>query len=165
LHCIFAMVKSIFKFVALIVFCGIAFISCNKNKLCLKYATITGAINFTRLTDSNKVVDSSLISAICVYPSVLLEVRNFKTNRIKFLINSNQDSCTFYFKTDTLSLLSDTIDLNYTHTLNFVSKECGYNYFYSLKNIKSTNNIIKKISISDSLINDNANKKNITILF
>jgi Family of unknown function (DUF6452) len=139
--------------------------ACTKQNLCLRYTTITAKVNFKTITDSNKIKDSVILLPNYYYPEINTAVLFNKTNKTNILLNTLADSTTIIYQADTLNNIKDTIILHHTKYLNYISKECGFNYFFNIKNAIHTKHIIKNIIVIDSLINDNTNAQNINIIF
>jgi hypothetical protein len=152
-----------------IVLACIGCISCNKQTTCLQDARIVTNVKFTTLNDTLAIIDTTLPKPMLVSDAIAF-VGNKNTRTFSFLNNSQTDSMTFLFVTDSANiakpLLVDTVQLVYTRQLNFVSKECGYNYYYNLLSITSTKNVLKKVSITQPLINNiNSNATHLSFLF
>ncbi|WP_123985265.1 DUF6452 family protein [Taibaiella soli] len=86
-------------------------------------------------------------------------------------LNPTVDSCSWYFVPDSAYLdRRDTITFYYYRQLKFISNACGYTYYYSINNVKSTrhgfaDNIhaIDSVVLSSGTINGNANIENLKI--
>jgi Family of unknown function (DUF6452) len=164
LNSIFAFVKKEMR-PLFILFLIVIIAACSKKNLCLRYTTITAKVNFKTITDSNKIKDSIIFLPNYFYPEINAGAFFFKTNKTNVLLNTQLDSTIVIYQADTLNNAKDTILFFHSKQINYISKECGFNYFFNLKNVTYTKHLIKKIEIIDSLINDNANAQNINITF
>jgi Family of unknown function (DUF6452) len=137
--------------------------SCNKESACLQYSNISAKIDFKHENDTLLVTDTILTQPILITDS-FYTTQKF-TKSLQFLMKSTSDNMQFVIARDSADAVFDTILLLYTRAPHFVSKECGYNYFYTLQNATTTNNAIKKIKIIQPLINDDINAKHLQIYY
>jgi Family of unknown function (DUF6452) len=137
--------------------------ACNKESACLQYANISAKIDFKHENDTLLVTDTILKQPLLVTDSFYITQKATKT--IQFLMNSTSDQVQFLITTDSNIAAFDTVDLTYNRIPHFVSKECGYNYFYTLLSVNHTKKYIKKIKIIQPLINDNINAKHLQIYY
>jgi Family of unknown function (DUF6452) len=138
-------------------------LSCNKQSACLQYANITAKIKFVKNNDTLAILDTILPKPILYFDSFYISSIN--TKNIAFLLNSTADSMNFVIAADSAINKLDTIHLVYNRQVNFVSKECGYNHFYTLQSATATKNAIKKIEIIQPTINSNNNATHLSILY
>jgi hypothetical protein len=61
---------------------------------------------------------------------ILLYDKTIKTSSVLLPLDASTDSCKFVF---IINSVADTVTLHYTSYPHFISKECGYTYFHSLK--------------------------------
>lgn len=145
------------------IFALLVFSACNKEATCLQYATIGARVDFKTLNDSLKTKDTVLLKPILLFETFGLI--NDNVSAMRFTLNSTADSMQFLIAADSAKAIFDTIKLNYTRTANFVSKECGYNYYYTLQSARSSHVAIKKIEIIQPLISDNINAKHLQVYY
>lgn len=98
--------------------------------------------------------DSALYSTGVSYSEVYLPFR------------STTDNVAYIFKyfLDSATTVSDRIAFTYTSEPYFASEECGAMYFYRIKTLTYTRNLIDSVAIVDSLIT-NADNQRIKIYF
>jgi hypothetical protein len=137
----------------LIVMCASVFFSCKKEGACLQYAVISTKMKFVYTNDSLAVVDTILPKPIVYFGQLYNTEKN--RSEISFLPNSNQDSMSIIFAADSAAPLFDTISLYYTRQKNFISKECGFTFFYTINAVSSTTNRIEEIKILNGQVNSN----------
>jgi Family of unknown function (DUF6452) len=154
--------KKYYLFFVFAILIGIHF-SCNKEGACLQYSNISAKIDFKHENDTLLVTDTVLKQPILITDSFYTTQKFAKA--IQFLMNSTADNMQFIIARDSTDAVFDTVLLQYTRAPHFVSKECGYNYFYTLQNATTTNNAIKKIKIIQPLVNDDINAKHLQIYY
>lgn len=80
---------------------------------------------------------------------------------IQALLNPARDSIRYAFgpnaTIDTLAY-TDTITFYYTANVHFISNACGYTYYYTLQQIKSTNHYIDSISLINNSVTQEAQR-------
>jgi Family of unknown function (DUF6452) len=137
--------------------------ACNKESACLQYANITAKIDFKHENDTLLITDTALIQAILITDSFYITQKGAKS--MQLLMNSTAEAMRFVIASDSTNAVYDTVSLQYARLPHFVSKECGYNYFYTLLSAVSTKFRIKKIKIIQPIINDNINAKHLQIYY
>jgi hypothetical protein len=135
--------------------------SCTQDQPCLENVQAKVVFSFKKINDSLQEKDTVLN-----YP--LLSIGNngyygFKNNKLVTDIPSHVTIADFDFISDTSNPVPDIINIQYTPILHYISKECGFQFFYKLNDISSTNNQIKQIKIIDSNINDQVQNPHIII--
>lgn len=149
------------KFTAFVVVV-LLLVACSKNNPCLINDAVTARMAFKTIDDSLREKDTILLN-----PSISLlntSYIGFKTNTINFPIASNVAAMDYVFVADTSNPIFDTIHLSYTKSLNYISKECGFNFFYKIDSVYFNKVQIKNIIITDSVINNNAQKVNFKVI-
>ncbi len=139
------------------------FSQCTKQSQCLRYANIVATVGFKKNIDTLPALDTLLPNPILVFDSFY--IINIDKAQMQFLMKSTADSMQFTIAADSTTNLLDTIHLYYNRELNFVNKECGYNYFYNMYKIVTTKNQIKQASIITTQVNDNLNVQHINLFY
>ena len=78
-------------------------------------------------------------------------------------LSPRADSCRWLVTTDSVNFPFDTISFYYTRKLQFLSNACGYTYFYSLNSVRTTNNNIDSIHITNPSVTNDVNRKQLQI--
>jgi hypothetical protein len=135
--------------------------ACSKEPVCLRYANISAGIVFKKNIDTLPLIDTVLPHLIMAFDSFYLS--NKEVSESRFLVKSTVDSMQIIITPDSGIAKWDTINLYYNRQLNFINKECGYNYYYQLKNVSYSTNSIKNISIINNQVNNDANAKHLQV--
>jgi Family of unknown function (DUF6452) len=155
------MIRCLYVFICFAILMSVG--ACNKEISCLQYATISAKINFQTTTDSAKVKDTLLVNPLLVTDSFYQVARNIRG--MSLLLNSHADSMQFLVCADSATLFFDTVQIKYNRTPNFVSKECGYNYFYTITGVTFTTYQLKKVVLINPLINDDNNVRHFQFFY
>jgi hypothetical protein len=134
-----------------------ALAACTRQDLCLRNATIVANISLKTNTDS-VARDTTLPQLSIAYPTLSLGARAFGIQKFNMLLNTLQDSTVLYVSTDTIGFKVDTLTVYHKRKLHFISKACGYNYFFDIDSIASKKKIFKSIQITDTLVTDDATR-------
>ena len=137
--------------------------ACNKNAVCIKSTTVNTNIQFSSYTDSNKTIDTLLPQSVIFFDTFYSNLIN--TNNFAFQLSSIADSTAIYIQADSNLPMLDTVHFYYTRQLHFITKECGYNYYFTINNVLYTKNIIKKINIINSAVTQNSTNYNVQIIY
>lgn len=87
-------------------------------------------------------------------------------NTFTSLLSTIADSARIYVWPDSvITTPIDTITFYYERQLQFISTACGYAYFYSLKDITTTNYNIDSVRIIDTEVNTDANAEHVQIFY
>ena len=86
-------------------------------------------------------------------------------NVMSISLDPSTDSIRYTFRADTASSVFDTITYYYTSTIHFVSNSCGYNYYYTLNNVKSTGNMLDSIALINNQVTNDASVRNVQFYF
>ncbi len=141
--------------------------SCKKTEVCLTPQFVT--LNFAtfKTNDTGKILDSILPKVnfyLADTPIYFLQekenVKNFSA-----LLSPEKTIQKFYLNPDTDDIIVDTIFLQYKSRLNFISNSCGYQHFYDLEKVWSSNFNIDSIWLGEKLVNNEINKTHVHILF
>jgi predicted nucleic-acid-binding Zn-ribbon protein len=76
-------------------------------------------------------------------------------------LNPSTESCGFVLR---INGVSDTLLLTYDSYAHFISKECGYTYYYKIDSLSFTKNIIDTIIIKNRFVTT-VNEENFRILY
>ncbi len=140
------------------------FCSCNKESACLQYATISAKASFKSINDTLLVRDTLLPQPIIKYGKYYSKQVN--SNSISLLLNTSVDTMNAVFSPDSAATnLLDTLQFIYTRQPTFISKECGFQFFFILQKINFTKNHIKNIIITTAAITDNNNARHFQIYY
>lgn len=97
--------------------------------------------------------DTTVIDSLTVYGvgmDDLLIYNNTETGKIELPLNPASDYADYVIIN---GLIYDTLKITYTTTQHFISKACGYNFFYSIESISYTRNRIDTILIINNSVN------------
>lgn len=72
------------------------------------------------------------------------------TNKVLLPLNAALQNVTFIIRKGSVL---DTVGLEYTSSVRFISKSCGYTFYYNIERISFTTNSIKNILIINPEIN------------
>ncbi|HOU02379.1 MAG: hypothetical protein GT600_11175 [Bacteroidales bacterium] len=78
-----------------------------------------------------------------------------------FPLDPTTETCTFLVK---INGESDTVTFSYSSYAHFISKECGYTYYFTIEQPVTTNNIIDKIVLTKKTIKT-LNEENMRIYY
>ncbi|MBP6455671.1 MAG: hypothetical protein KA275_02975 [Chitinophagaceae bacterium] len=141
--------------------------SCKKTTSCLTPQFVTLNFSTFKLNDTGKVIDSILPKVnfyLADTPIYFLQekenVKNFSA-----LLSPEKTIQKFYLNPNTDDIILDTIFLQYSSNLNFISNSCGYQHFYNLEKVWSSQFNIDSIWLNEKLVNNEINKTHIHILF
>ncbi|HOP58495.1 MAG TPA: DUF6452 family protein [Bacteroidales bacterium] len=76
-------------------------------------------------------------------------------------LDPSTESCTFVIR---INGINDTVTFQYNPYTHFLSKECGYTYYYDLGQPVTTGNIINRITITKNIITTQS-EENIRIYY
>ena len=80
-----------------------------------------------------------------------------KVSNFAFTLNPLADSARYALQPDSAVARFDTMVFYYKKRLQFLSNSCGYTYFYSLEDIKSTLHLIDSVKLENADVNNNVN--------
>ena len=80
-----------------------------------------------------------------------------KISRFTFPLSPLADSARYALQPDSAVARFDTMVFYYKKRLQFLSNSCGYTYFYSLENIKSTLHLIDSVKLQNDNVNNDVN--------
>lgn len=87
-------------------------------------------------------------------------------NTFTSLLSTIADSARIYVWPDSaITTPIDTVTFYYERQLQFISTACGYTYFYSLKDITTTNYNIDSVRIINTEVNTDANAEHVQIFY
>ena len=95
-----------------------------------------------QLTDSITVFGSGLPDSL-IYDMA-------STDNLLIQLDPSLNSCSFII---IIGTTADTLNIVYDSQYHFISKPCGYTYYYSIKSVSFTRNIISTVLIIDREIN------------
>lgn len=85
---------------------------------------------------------------------------------MKIALNPGKDSTRYTFRADTTaSSLIDTITFYYVPIVHFISNNCGYNYYYTLTNVKFTKNLFDSVALVNTSITNDVKTRNVQLYF
>jgi hypothetical protein len=97
--------------------------------------------------------------------SIQLRVRGDRnTKELGIAFNQAKDSIRYRFRTDTTSTVYDTLTIHYSSTLHFISNNCGYNYYFGIKNVTHTTHMLDSAAILNNEVTD-ATTRNVVFYF
>jgi hypothetical protein len=87
------------------------------------------------------------------------------SSSFQLVLSPNKDTVRYLVQTDADMPYTDTLFFHYSKEAKFYSTSCGYGYIYTLKDVWSTQNVIKEITVKDSFVNTNANVTNVQVIY
>lgn len=82
------------------------------------------------------------------------------------LLSTIADSARVYIWPDSVATTpKDTLTFYYERKLEYISASCGYTYFYSISDVKTTNNNIDSVVIVNREVNTDANAEHVKIFY
>jgi Family of unknown function (DUF6452) len=148
----------------LMLFALMAAAACTGNRPCLKYSTVAATAAF-RSSKDTVIKDSNLANLYLIYPAISAAQKYKNTNKVSFILNTKTNATQVLLAADSLAQPFDTLTIFAKQKLHFVSKECGYNYFFDIDSIAYSKNKIRKITLQDIAVDDNTGKIHMAILF
>ena len=143
------------------------FFSCNQDAICIEPKTVTFLAGFYAKDTATTWKDSALTNANLRYGINYNTFVNIKKSKqIRMPLSPLQDEMEIVFQSDstlTDPATIDTIHLQYTRELHFISSACGYQTFYALQQINSTKNVIDSIRILHTDVTNEMNKEHFQI--
>lgn len=77
--------------------------------------------------------------------------------------NPAKDTIRYRFRVDTAATLFDTLVFYYDPVVHFVSNNCGYTYYFNLRNVKVTGHAIDSSSLVDINVTNDVQKRNVQL--
>jgi hypothetical protein len=143
--------------------------SCTQNNTCLTPKSVALRAGFYKTINDTTTKDSLLTNAnIIADKSAQFYGINFKqSSKFSMTLSGLSNTTRLFFQSDSASFdpsTFDTIDVNYTSQLNFISVACGYENYFTLSSLQSTHHIIDTVKLSQSLVDGDVNKEHIQIV-
>ena len=159
--------KVVYGLLALFV---LVMLSCEEERnACLQPKTVTLRVGCYTVDSGNVVTDTALPNAIVAglfADSVKYWIVGADNlNAFPLLLSASDDSCQWVVQTDSLITTPDTLTFLYSRRLQFLSNACGYTYFFSLRNIRTTRNSIDSVVITNPEVSTNANVEHVRLYF
>lgn len=136
-----------------------SFTSCEQERdPCLQPTTI-----YMRVRSSKIVADTTTADTLLPSPrwTAIDSARTLifppKTAGFSLTLNPIADSTRYAIQPDSTASIQDTITFYYGRRLQFLSNACGYTYFYTLQNIRTTLHNIDSVRLRNDEVNGNAN--------
>jgi hypothetical protein len=153
-----------YKFGFILLLIATIVFACNKQNLCLQYTTNSVTVRFRTYTDSLTLKDTILPYPLIVFDSFANVYPASK--KISINLNGHAAKTTAIFYPDSTDLdVFDTLRFYYKPELNFVSKECGYNYNFQIDSITSNQQNIKKIVVLNNSVTSKTNVIHFEIVY
>lgn len=161
--------------------CIILMASCNPDtQECYVPKTVTAQIGFT-IIDTVFAKDQLGRDSIYVrvidtplnYPSlrsldndtVIRFMGVFKGTQLPIMFNPETDQIRYQFQPDSTKPVYDTVTLHYDHNYHFISNACGYTYYYNIKNVEITHNLLDSVRINAPEVTQSAQNKHVILYF
>ncbi len=119
-----------------------------------------------RLNAAGTAIDSPIAAAllIAVTDSGKVGMISAKSSTFVLSLSPLADSAIWYFAADTSAGSPlDTLTFRYERQRQFISNACGYAYYFSLKNVLTTHNIIDSITITNASVTNNVNTSHLQV--
>ena len=110
---------------------------------------------------SEKIVAPDSVSLFGLERDSAIYKKTSNVTSILFPLDPASGTCTFLIK---INGVSDTVTFSYSSHVHFISRECGYTYYFSIEQPVTTNNIIDKIVLTKKTITT-LNEENMRIYY
>ncbi len=167
--------RSSLFFIFFVVVTCIYFTACDRIKdPCLLPKTAPVSIGTYKAieTDTGIAVKDSMlptpIMGVLDSPYAVVYIPENATSKFKLILSPITDSTKYFILPDTLNRTPaefDTVTFYYTRKLHFLSTACGYTYFYSLRDVRSTNHAIDSIKLVQTEVTTAANAEHVKIYY
>lgn len=134
-------------------------ISCEQERdPCLQPTTAYLRVRSVKMVSDTTHVDTLLTNPrwIAIDSQVAL-VFDRRTAAFNLLLNPSADSARYALQPDSAVAAYDTLVFYYERRLKFLSNACGYTYFYTLHDVKSTHHELDSVLIRNNDVDGNVN--------
>lgn len=145
-------------------------VSCEEERnACLQPKTVTLRVGCYTLDSGNVVIDTALPNAIIAglfadsVKGWIVGADNLQG--FPLLLSASDDSCQWVIRADSSVARQDTLTFLYSRRLQFLSNACGYTYFFSIRDIRTTRNSIDSVIITNPEVSTNANVEHVRLYF
>lgn len=154
-----------------------------KEQECFQPTTVTAKVYFKvkDIRDTLIITDTSIIDTTFVYfrdtqmvaPSFytqfgdsILQVNGVRgTVNMTLPLNPDTNSIQYAFTPDRDQLIFDTLTINYTSELHFLSNNCGFTYYYNIDNVQVTTNFVDSFAVTDRNVTSDGSIQNIQLYY
>jgi Family of unknown function (DUF6452) len=152
------------------IFCICVFVnlfasSCKHNNLCIEPKIVRLSVSFVQPDTAKIFKDTILRNANVIFGKPINYLVNInKTGRFQMPLSQSEDSVLFFFQADSLNIMPETIDtisLKYVRKISFISSACGYETFFSLRNVNYTKHVIDSAMIINAEVNNNVKSEHL----
>jgi hypothetical protein len=153
------------KGLALILLVSIALASCTKKDYCLQPNAVVVRCGFY-YNDGSITPADTVLDDITIYTTdTTYRYYNNDTNvsKLNYFIQSTRSEQQIVILYEALESY-DTIWVQYTPALNFISNGCGYQYEYTLDSVRSTSHIIEEVNITNASVNSESTLEHLEII-
>jgi hypothetical protein len=85
---------------------------------------------------------------------------------MRIALNPDKDSTRYTFRADTTAgSLIDTITFYYVPIVHFISNSCGYNYYYTLSDVKFTQKLFDSVAMLNTNVTNDIKIRNVQLYF
>jgi len=113
------------------------------------------------LAETDKVVAPDSVSLFGLERDSAIYKKTTNVTSVLFPLDPTSETCTFLIR---INGVSDTVTFNYSSYAHFISKECGYTYYFTIDQPVSTKNIIDRIVLTKKIITT-LNEENMRIYY
>ncbi len=110
---------------------------------------------------ADKVVAPDSVSLFGLERDSAIYKKTSNVTSMLFPLDPTKETCTFLVK---INGESDTVTFSYSSYAHFISKECGYTYYFTIEQPVTTNNIIDKIVVTRKTITT-LNEENMRVYY
>ena len=146
------------------IFC-VTIVACTKKDYCLQPGPAFVRCGFYFDDGTNKPADTLLDEVSIFTADTTFRYFDNDTNvgKLNYFIQSklNEQQIIILYEDPELY---DTIWVKYTPILSFISNGCGYQYEYTLDDVRSTNTFIEEVSISNASVNSQSTEEHLEII-
>jgi len=113
------------------------------------------------LSETDKVVAPDSVSLFGLERDSAIYKKTTNVTSVLFPLDPTSETCTFLIR---INGVSDTVTFSYSSYAHFISKECGYTYYFTIDQPVTTNNIIDRIVLTKKTITT-LNEENMRIYY
>ena len=113
------------------------------------------------LSETDKVVAPDSVSLFGLERDSAIYKKTTNVTSVLFPLDPTSETCTFLIR---INGVADTVTFSYSSYAHFISKECGYTYYFTIDQPVTTNNIIDRIVLTKKTITT-LNEENMRIYY
>lgn len=130
--------------------------------------TVVGVDSFNRPDTTIRIADTGLY-----YPTLISLEQDTNivfmgeraADRLPCFLNPATPSISYVFQPNRDNAQKDTITISYEPYEHFISNACGYTYYYNIKDVQYTRNILDSVLINDANVRSAAQQRHLIFYF